>query len=204
MRLPVRLALSVALVLSAAAPARASLITWTLDGFVTESPATSPLATVLPVGTFVEFTVTLDTTAIDQCLVPGAGFYTASSGSALVDGISYTSEFTAIEVNNAAGNCIGGDASGITMRFVGFDGPFLAASIGWDSGPGEALPAVPPETALLLFGYACVICGDATGAIASSQVLPPSVPEPALLTLVLAGAAALGVRRRFRHRPRHG
>lgn len=101
-------------------------------------------------------------------------------------------------MNSADGSC-GGGLTGTTVR-VFYDGgtaPFSRAVVGWASGPGEALPAVPPSSALFSFAY-----GGSTpvvwGEITSAEVVPQPAPEPATLMLTLSGllAAALWHRRR--------
>ena len=146
-----------------------------------------PLDDMLAPGTSVDFLVPIDTASIDRCPPSDSGLYLEPGGVVSFGGVSYGSSSSVVEVNSADGSC-GGGVTGMTVR-VFYDGgtaPFSRAVIGWASGPGEALPTVPPSSALFSFAH-----GGSTpvvwGEITSAEVVPQPAPEPATLILTLSG-----------------
>jgi hypothetical protein len=128
MRRLTQLLVTLALLLIAV-PANASIITWAIEGVITDSPTGNQFESILPVGTEVDFLVKVDTNASDMCAGPDVGFYGAPPASVSFGGSSYTSTETFFEVNQAMGSCVA--FPGIVARLI-FDqtwaGPAVPAS----------------------------------------------------------------------------
>jgi PEP-CTERM motif-containing protein len=178
-----------------AAPVGAAPIGWVMDGTVTVSPEGNPLHGVLPLGTAVDFQVSLDSGAPDLCDAAGAGLYQAPSGMVTVGDNSYTASSAWLEVSNPDGSCVA-SPSGTTLRMFFDTAPFSAAVIGWGAG-GESLPLDAPDTALFWFAYA-----DRAPMVLGEIGPTAEMPEPSTLLLMLPGLAAIGARRRITRRAR--
>jgi hypothetical protein len=173
-----------------ALPANAAIITWSIEGVITDSPPGNQFENILPVGTEVDFLVRVDTNAPDMCADPSVGFYAAPPASVSFGGSTYTSSETFFEVNQAIGSCLAFD--GVVARFI-FDqmvAPFWLGTLGWVGPLGESLPTTPPEDGFFWFAY-IGFDPEVTGRITSSEV----VPEPSSLLLALSGLAAIRLRR---------
>jgi len=174
--------------------ASAGPIVWQLNGQIEDSPSGNPLEGYLPVGTDVNFLLTLDSASPDLCDAAGAGFYHLPGGAVDVNGSAYQAANLYLEANNPDGSCVPGYPSGMTMRMFFDTAPFSAAVITW-SGDGESVPHVPPSSAEFSMSYVypdAVVSGDVTsGAV---------VPEPSTLLLMLPALSAIIVRHRRRQR----
>lgn len=182
----------VVLVLLCATPtAQAGILTWRFSGFVESS-----MLDDVPVGTPVSFDVHVDTSATDSCPEEDSGFFSLP-GSDMQSGDRHTtSDWTAFEVDNPAGNCMA-MAGASTLRLVGFSGGSVAsASIGVPyGGDADVLPLLSPSLGSTYFYLAryWLMSPDAWGTVTLTEV----IPEPSVL--VTTGLALLlGLLRRTR------
>lgn len=194
MRSMLRVSCTLLALLVTAVPAQAALVTWEFYGTVTDLGPFAPF----PVGTAVRFVANFDTSTPDECAHAGSGFYPQGSGSVTVLGQTYHADWTALEVNNPAGNCSGpipDQPQSISMRYVGFSGaPFYAATLGWGTAQlGDSFPTVVPTHAYFGFGRTCVVCLSGGGTITHIQV-----PAPPMVWALGTGLVGWVVRRRWR------
>jgi hypothetical protein len=188
---PGRLAVVVCLLLPW--PAGAAPIYWQLNGEITDSPPDNPLEGILPVGTHVNYLVTVDPAAPDLCDNVGSGLYQLPATTVSFGGNSYAASSIYLEADSPDGSCLA-SPTGATIRLFFDSAPISAGVIDW-SAFGEALPTVPPSFADISFSFS----GreeSVTGYITSGTV----VPEPSSFVLLVSGLAAIAARRRRRWR----
>jgi hypothetical protein len=182
-------------VLSSVASAVANpIVAYEFAGEVASASAFMPS---LPIGTQVRFTVPFDFAAPDTCALPGGGFYSFPGSMVSFNGVSYSSSWTALEVNTPDGNCVPA-LTGLTLRLLTFAGPpFFSATL--DFGSLSSADGKIPELPLgFEVGFSLNYVGHGFGgpaAATGSARLARIVPEPSLLLLMASGVAAIAARR---------
>lgn len=166
------------LVLVFPSAAQAGIVTWRFSGLV----ETSVLGDV-PTGTPVAFDVRIDPSATDACPQSGTAFFSFPGSDMQLGDSRYTSQWTAFEVDNPAGNCVAVTGAS-TLRLLFFDGDaFVAASIGFPfPGPSDRIPP-PPSPGQSTYFFAGrnggAFSSEITGTVRFDQV----VSEASVVTL---------------------
>jgi len=184
-------------------PAAASPISWLLRGEASAAPDT-PLGSVFPDSTPVQFLFTIDPAVPDVCSRPNAGEYFEPPTLVTVGGHTYESEFTAYEVNNPDGSCTGSfPPTGVVARMFFTDAPFSRAVFVLGGATGDALPLTLPPVGTSFYFASPFDDPEAFGEITSSEVVTSNVvPESGTLELGTIGVGMIFSLCVLRRRPR--